>query len=436
MRQKLIPLLSGLFVALLTGCTDGAEPIAPSRVSPVSPNVAIGGLSIRITGGPASLVVGQQAPYTAVATDIRGRAIPPGEVTWFSSRPGVVRMNGNVATALKPGTSTVFAAFYGGVAERQVTVTVAPPKPAVWAWRNAAAAPANTRGIYATLDAGRREVLIVTSENKIVVYRIADDSWSELPVSGMPTPAGEYQIAYDDASDRILLEWRGLGSVYAIPRNGGAAVAVGNNANGSSYFDHVFGLNPVTNQLFVMAGYGFFAFHNTLWQFSAGNQWTAQTVAAPLPWPRQAPSASVAKSQRSMYLFGGEGNASGSQYDSYTRLHSLWRFDFATSTWTSLIEDNLTIPSTAPAGRHAGLAATPTGSAVYMYGPEVSPPGVPFQSIWRLRPGTDGAFALMPTSGPAPATTQFGMTFYDAQSQDLVLIMQDAPLQTFRVRVQ
>lgn len=117
----------GTLLAVLAGCTDGAAPDTPTSAAQPSPNIRLGGLSIKITDGPSSLAVGQQAMYTAVATDIFGRALPPSAIIWISNRPGIVRMNGNVATALRPGTATISAVFFGGIDQRQVTVSIAPP---------------------------------------------------------------------------------------------------------------------------------------------------------------------------------------------------------------------------------------------------------------------------------------------------------------------
>jgi hypothetical protein len=397
--------------------------------------VVFGSVVVAITSPAPTLVVGDTVSFSAnVVRDGEG-AVPIDSVQWATSDPGVLEMTGRRAKALRTGTVTLTASFNGFATTRVITVSAA-PLAALWAWRNGTPAPSGVHASYAAHDQSRREILLATTDNRILVYRIGDNSWSELTVTGMPSPAGQYQIAFDAAADRILLHWRGLGAVYAIPRNGGAAVQQGSNANGSAHFDHVFGVNPVTNQAFTMAGYGGFQFKNTLWRFVASNTWTAQTQTAPWPWPRQSPTGAVASSQGALYLFGGQGNASGSQSDPLTMLHSLWKLDFASGVWASLIPDAQTAPASAPAGRGTALAATPTGSALFLYGPEVSPSGSSFQSVWRLRPGTDAAFAVMPTSGTAPTTAQTAMMFYDGVSQDVVLALRDAPLQVYRMRVQ
>lgn len=417
---------------LVTACTDKSAPAAPTDAA-VSANIRIGGLSIEIVQGPATMTVGDTATFVAKATDLRGRPIPANQISWTSSKPRVLKLRDGVATAVEAGTVTVYALFWGGVAKQQVVVRQGAP---LWAWRSGAAGPVNGRAFYTAHDPARREILIANDDNRIITYNIANDTWGEVPVSGMPSPPGEYQIAYDQARDRILFEWRGLGSVYALPRTGGVAQPLGSNGNGYQYFDHVFGVDPVTTEPFAMAGYGFFTFHNTFWRFTASNQWVAQPIAGQLPWPRQAPTGSVASAQRALYLFGGQGNPSGSQSDPLSLLHSLWKLDFTTGAWTSLIPDAMSTPASAPTGRLTAMGVTPTGSAVYLYGPENSPSGVPFQTLWRLRPGMDAAFSAIPTTGAAPTTLQTAHMFYDEQSQDMIVVLRDAPLQVYRIRVQ
>jgi WD40 repeat protein len=118
-----------VLIGLAVGCTDSFAPAAATRDRAVTANIRNGGPSISISDGPASLSVGESAPYNGLAFDLRGRPLPASSIIWRSSRPRVLRMSGNVATAVAPGTATIFAVILGGFAQRQVTVTSAPPAP-------------------------------------------------------------------------------------------------------------------------------------------------------------------------------------------------------------------------------------------------------------------------------------------------------------------
>jgi hypothetical protein len=143
----------------------------------------------------------------------------------------------------------------------------------------------------------------------------------------------------------------------------------------------------------------------------------------------------AAAPQRALYVFGGNGNASGNQFNILRLLHSLWRFDFATNTWSALIPDSETPPASAPAGRGTAIGVTASGGSVYLYLPELSPVGVPPETLWRMRPGMDAAFAAVPTTGGAPTTTDGRWMFHDAASQDMVLVLGGTTVQVHRIRV-
>lgn len=419
----------------LSACHDLTSPATNGDVSTVNLQAKSKKLSIAITSGPETMLVGEAATFEATATDQRGRSVPASEISWKSLNPDLLVMNGNLATAVQPGTATIVATFSRVSATRTVTISAVPTGPIPFEWRGGAAVPSGANVSYAAHDAARREILLPSADGRVLVYRIATDTWDAIPVSGLPSQFGEYQIGYDAANDRILFHWRGLGSVYAVPRTGGTAVQLGNNANRSDTFDHVFGVNPVTNEAFTLFGYGFFAFRNTYWRFNAGNQWEVQPIGSPVPWPRQAPTASTATAQRTLYVFGGEGNASGNQGDAYRLLHSLWRFDFVSNIWSALIPDSEAPPASAPAGRGTAIGATASGGSVYLYLPERSPVGVPRETLWRIRPGIDAAFATVPTTGGAPTTTAGRWMFHDAASQDMVLVLGGTTVQVHRIRV-
>ena len=381
------------------------------------------------------MVVGDTAIFVATGTDRRGRPLTEPQVRWVSKEPRLLRIRNGVAVARATGTVTIVATAMVGSATKKVTIVKPPLGPPSLKWRAGAQAPAGVSSFYAAHDAGRRQIILAGDDGRILTYNIASDTWGEIPVSGMPSPRGEYSIAYDDRGDRILLNWRGLGSVWAIPRMGGAAVRLNTQGNGFEHFDHYFAVDPVSAEPVTAFGYGFFTFRNTLWRYTAANQWVLTPQTSPWPWGRQAPAGSVARSANSLFIFGGQGNPSGQQANPLALLHSLWQYNFTDRRWTALISDSMQPPTDAPAGRASSLASTPTGSALYVFGSEFIPAGSTVQTLWRFRPGTDAAFRALSTTGEAPPGTQVTNMFFDDPSDELVVVQRFTPLRVFRVRV-
>jgi len=267
-----------------------------------------------------------------------------------------------------------------------------------------------------------RRVWIAHADGSIRHLTLSSGIWQPISFTGGPT-LGEYTITVDKPQSRVLLGWRGLGSVWAGPIDGGTVAQLGSNTNGSETFDHDPWINPITGNLMVFGGYGISTFRDRLWRFSE-NRWTEASRTTPWPWGRQAPGIAVAKTAGALFVFGGQGNSTGSQGSPYALLHSLWKLDLSQGTWTNLIADQLSPPSTAPAGRGNTLAARSDGSEVFLTYPERAPSGTNKFTIWSYRPGVTQSFEVIanPATGPTFIADGMKSVFLDETDKAILVV--------------
>lgn len=168
-------------------------------------------------------------------------------------------------------------------------------------------------------------------------FDFAAQQWTQVPTTNFPF--GKYRkLVYDASTGSLLTYWDGLGQAYRVPVTGGAWTPVGSSGNSDQYYVGGAFMNPLTNRLMQVAGYGWFRWHNRLWDLDhATGAWTELAQTGTLPWPRIGPTIALDASAAHLYLTEGEGNASGYQGDGGTLLDDLWRLDLRTRTWTNLV---------------------------------------------------------------------------------------------------
>lgn len=375
--------------------------------------------SVAITPATSSVIVGATRQFVATLRDAAGNTLTGRAITWTTSNSDIFTVsNSGLVTAKGAGTATVTATSEGIKGTATMTVSV----PVTGLWQELSSPGTSSVIRYADFDSDLRRVWVAHADGTIRHLTLASEVWQAVSFTGGPS-LGEYTLTVDKPQNRVLLGWRGLGSVWSAPIGGGAITQLGTNTNGLETFDHDPWINPVTGNLMVFGGYGFGTFRDRLWRFS-DNRWTEVSKTNPWPWGRQGPGIAVAKSAGALFVFGGQGNSSGGQGMLHAFLHSLWKLDLSQGTWTSLITDQLSPPSAAPAGRGNTLAARSDGSEVFLTYPEVAPAGTNKFSIWSFRPGVTQSFEVLanPTTGPAFIADGMKAVFLDESDKALLVI--------------
>ena len=116
--------------AKITATSEGKTGTADVTVTPVA--VA----TVEISPGSSNLVIGQNAPLSAVAKDANGNVLPGRAVAWMSGAPSVATVSvTGIVSAVGAGSAVIFAAIEGKTGSATVnvrqlavtSVTVAPP---------------------------------------------------------------------------------------------------------------------------------------------------------------------------------------------------------------------------------------------------------------------------------------------------------------------
>jgi len=208
-RPFVLPLLAGLIVTTLSGCTkpEPSQPPptseAPQTPAPVAPQ-RLSKLEIKPLGG--SLVVGDSRPLSILVVDETNQERTDLVITWASENPNIVTVNPQgTVTAIEPGTATV-TAFSQGIsasieidvqslpvaklavqpaaislsigATQQLQITATDPLnreitglPVIWKSKNPSVATVDTNGLVKAESPGIATI-VVTVKNKTAVVPV------------------------------------------------------------------------------------------------------------------------------------------------------------------------------------------------------------------------------------------------------------------------
>jgi hypothetical protein len=186
--------------------------------------------------------------------------------------------------------------------------------------------------------------------------------------------------------------------------------------------------NPVTQRLGVMGGYGWYRVHNRRSEFDAvRREWVQMESPEPLPWGRVNPKLVGHTDKPCMFLFGGEGNASGDQgkHDPrfkyftghFDALGDLWSFDFISNAWTNLVP----LPGLELGSDYSLFFFPPMDALVVPHQTIVTDPHDTPARVHVYRPGTDRGFVEALSVGTVP-TGKYGayMGCYDPVGKRLL----------------
>ena len=208
-RPFVLPLLAGLIVTTLSGCTkpEPSQPPptseAPQTPAPVAPQ-RLSKLEIKPLGG--SLFVGDSRPLSILVVDENNQERTDLVITWASENPNIVIVNPQgTVTAIEPGTATV-TAFSQGIsasieidvqslpvaklavqpaaislsigATQQLQITATDPLnreitglPVIWKSKNPSVATVDTNGLVKAESPGIATI-VVTVKNKTAVVPV------------------------------------------------------------------------------------------------------------------------------------------------------------------------------------------------------------------------------------------------------------------------
>jgi hypothetical protein len=212
-----------LIAALLTACSGGGQPPGDDTDHEVA--------SITVSPETASIEVGQNQTFMAVAKDLRGSPLSNVSFDWHSSDPAVATVANGAATGLAKGTTAITASS-NGITSNAATLTVTPggsggEPPVITSFT--ATPPTITTGESSTLSwivSGATSLSIspdvgtvtgssvavqpsVTTEYTLTATNAAgqDSATATVTVSGTEPPPGKGTIAYvsADSWDEIRL---------------------------------------------------------------------------------------------------------------------------------------------------------------------------------------------------------------------------------------
>ncbi len=277
-------------------------------------------------------------------------------------------------------------------------------------------------------------------------FNMRSNTFQSLPVSNWPGNLGADTWArsvFDGASSNLFLYRDGASYVYRLPASGGTPVLLGGvGASGSEYQDMWY-WNPVSQSVGRFGGYGFFAVKNWRFEFDVNaDSWSQIEANSPGrgPWGRTARDYALAADGRSVFLFGGDGNSTGSQgyvdpgfygngstSGQMDALCDLWRLDFTTGVWTNyLAANNYSYPY-----RGGAIVHFPPLDAVLMvmgWGYTPTNAGVATSGVAIYRLGQDSGFNPALVSGDLPnvadSVLDYGSVFYDSLGQRILYFNQ------------
>jgi hypothetical protein len=182
-------------------------------------------------------------------------------------------------------------------------------------------------------------------------------------VSGWPAGFEADRAIYNPDEGTIwFTQWRG--QVFRLPVVGGAVSSVGGSADGGTDWQNTAFWDPLSHKMGVVFGYGYLAVRNWRWELGTNDvDWVQIEANVPgrEPWGRACWSQSVAfdLNGRRLFVYTGEGNSSGNQYQldtgfsisydvynnaSFDFLRDLWLLDLTSNQWNKLIALNTSTP--------------------------------------------------------------------------------------------
>jgi hypothetical protein len=250
------------------------------------------------------------------------------------------------------------------------------------------------------------------------VWRIdlTNDQLTELP--SLNYPFGKYrQLVFDEANNRLVTYWDGLGQAYSLPVAGGSWAPVGTSGNSDAYYEGAAFWNPVDGRVSFWGGYGLGRFRDTFWSLDpTTGSWSSVAPAGLAPWPRIVPLVAVDRSANRLFLTSGEGSSNGAQFDPTQQfLGDLWSLDLATHQWTNII------PVGAPPVYGGPIAYVPAERALYRFGGYSG--GVLTDALFRVDlSASTPTFEPITVYGARPFPRYGNGFYYDAQKARLVLV--------------
>ena len=249
---------------------------------------------------------------------------------------------------------------------------------------------------------------------------LTTDAWSEISTSDFPI--GKYRsVVHDPVHHQLLTYWDGRGQVWAVSEAGGAWQPVGSEPDQQEWYQGAAFWHPVQNRLALFGGYGFFHWQNTLFEFDReASTWSLTDQSATRPWPRFATQYGLDEAGNVLYMEGGQGYPSGSQFDGTYLLNDTWRLDLATNSWTQLVPYD---PAVTP---HMGSAldVVPPENALYRFAGTLSADDThPVNDLYRLDlTSASPKWEPVATAGTPPTPRTLPAMYFDAPRKRLVVI--------------
>lgn len=191
----------------------------------------------------------------------------------------------------------------------------------------------------------------LVARNNILEFNAITKKKNYLPVKGgYPAMEAISHFAYDTLSHRLLSYGlhQKLLSAYSFETNKWSSVT--KNAQEPRYFNHSRAYCEADSSYYMFGGYGFYKFHNDLYQLSSSTGQIRMIDYQPAIPPRTFAAAGIIG--KTLYIFGGRGNESGKQEIMSHNYFDLYAVDLETNKsqklWTlpDSVSANMTLSST------------------------------------------------------------------------------------------
>ncbi|WP_148306217.1 kelch repeat-containing protein [Gemmatirosa kalamazoonensis] len=374
-----------------------------------------------------------QGPCT-LSTDpayrIRVRTAARGEIGSIDVRliDGSAKATGGAGVATFQNGSTVPIKFW--IAKTTSTWAMRAASPASGGQRVSAVYVGEDNAVFALYS-----IPYETSPFTVWRFDLTTDAWRAIPADGLPDGLQTRQLVHDPTRHELLTFEEGLGPVWALPETGGTWHRLSPWPWASAYNGPVAFWHPGVQRLAFFGGYGFFTWHNDLWSYDRSNATWIQLAQSSLrPMPRFGDAAGIDETGGALFLGGGQGYPTGSQFDGALTPNDLWRLDFATNAWTQVLPNDPTREATFIG---AALDVVPEANAVYRFGGLAPLPPNRNGSVWEVHPDLSSARNVLerldlatPLSGWRPVTARgaapsarwSGGLFYDPPRHRLLVV--------------
>lgn len=274
--------------------------------------------------------------------------------------------------------------------------------------------------------------------SKIYCYNLNSNSFSQITVGNWLSGLGTMACVYDPVNNRIIATRSGTDVVYAVSAAGGNWTQVGTGGFDALHYEANYYWNRNSNSFGFFGGYGGDIENNCMYENNlTGSSWILKrgntNTGNP---PRFRLWVSMDSTGNYVYLFGGFGNLTGSQYscsltywyngNDYCWTRGLWKINLSDYSVTTLLP--LDDPRIVCDGNIAydykrntfysllGLIKPTSGNIINTY----------TNNTYKYTPETDSTFNLVTVSGtPPPIDNIFGTAYFDAANDRIIYFRRD-----------